>query len=349
MVSFFKLVLIFQIVPFLVNASPQSNHFKQKRLSIVPAISMIGRNSTESFMPDWAYLEIAGWKYETGGGTEHYDWVYAYFDTSGELLYAGDASLDGQNIPWYPSDSAYYLDYSQGFRYQVGHLYNVRFTGSSRVPPYSDTITAKGPDINILSPRPGETVDRSRGLRIAWQPRGDSTTIELWDTLGYYLQYTIPDTGSIFVPPAQLESLALGEIDLTVYRINVQFRSPGYDFMMVTGIVDELLFNLAVGIEESVNRYRFRKNLSLTAYPQPASDKARVCFSAPENEQVAVDLFDHNGRKLCTVYEGMSAKNQTVLTLNLRDRLYQRLPSGVYFLGLTNKKDRVITKFLILK
>jgi len=300
------------------------------------------------FMPEYAYLDIVGFRERLVRDTVNSDYTWAYFDSAGNYLNAGDAFLDNQQIPW--SSGQYYLDYSQGFRYQASHLYVFRVTGSANVPCCTVRVTSAGPNVSITTPEPGDTVIKSQGLRVAWQPRGDTIYIQLSDTVSGSLFWQGPDTGAAFFTPAALESLLTGQLWLYVWRENFSMEYPGFPFTMWTAMCEMITLELAeVSVEEPGTPHLRNRGPLFFVKPQPARNWLEVCFTGRANGRVELDLFDASGRRLCRLYEGTAFAGKEKIRFNLTDVQGRALAPGVYFLQLNGDRSSFSTKFVVTR
>ena len=76
----------------------------------------------------------------------------------------------------------------------------------------------------------------------------------------------------------------------------------------------------------------------------PAGKELVVKFSAKTGEEVKINMYDVNGRKVKEVFGGKSEKSSYVIKLNIED-----LPSGVYFVKMTTPQHKLIRKVVIIK
>ncbi len=299
------------------------------------------------FMPEYAYLDIVGFRERLVRDTVNSDYTWAYFDSAGNPLNAGDAFLDNQQIPW--DNGQYWLEYSQGFRYQASHPYAFRVTGSANVPCCTVRVTSAGPNVSVTTPAPDDTVIKSQGLRVAWQPRGDTVYIQLSDTVNS-LYWQIVDTGSVFFAPATLESLLTGQIWLYVWRESYSEEYPGFPFTIWTTMCEMFTLELAgVSVEEPVNPYLRNRGPLISVKPQPARSRLEICLDSKENGRIKLDVFDASGRWLTCLFETRIGCGQQRIQWDLKDAQGRALAPGVYFLRLKASAAAVTKKVVVLE
>jgi hypothetical protein len=88
-----------------------------------------------------------------------------------------------------------------------------------------------------------------------------------------------------------------------------------------------------VGIKET------ELNISLTAYPNPTTENLTLQISDYNNEKLAYQLFDIQGKQISN--EQVTAQ-QTQINMN-------GLPSATYFIYIVNQKNKKVQSFKIIK
>jgi len=81
---------------------------------------------------------------------------------------------------------------------------------------------------------------------------------------------------------------------------------------------------------------------NISVYPNPARDNVHFSINLTAKSEVSLEVFNVNGQKIATVYEGMMGKGSRDLTWNGSDDSGQEIPAGVYFYQL-NTSDGVIS------
>ena len=72
-------------------------------------------------------------------------------------------------------------------------------------------------------------------------------------------------------------------------------------------------------------------NSAPACWPNPALDRATVCFSLPGPERVTMSVYGPDGRLVRTVFSGSLAGGLAARDWDLRDARGQRVPPGAYF------------------
>jgi len=78
--------------------------------------------------------------------------------------------------------------------------------------------------------------------------------------------------------------------------------------------------------------------------PNPFNSSTRISFYLPRREHVKLVLYDVNGRRLSTLFEGNTSPGLTKFLWQP-----QQLASGVYFIQLTAARERIVRKILYVK
>ena len=88
-----------------------------------------------------------------------------------------------------------------------------------------------------------------------------------------------------------------------------------------------------VGINESI------LNISLTAFPNPTTDYLTLQISDCNNEKLAYQLFNMEGKQLSNV---QIVAQQTQINMN-------SLPSATYFINVVNQENKKVQSYKIIK
>jgi hypothetical protein len=88
-----------------------------------------------------------------------------------------------------------------------------------------------------------------------------------------------------------------------------------------------------VGINETA------LNVSLTAFPNPTADNLNLYISEYNNEKLAYELFDMQGKQISN---GQVTAQQTQINMN-------GLPSATYFIYVVNQENKKVQSFKIIK
>ena len=114
------------------------------------------------------------------------------------------------------------------------------------------------------------------------------------------------------------------QVELSAMPVKYQLRSR----MKVESDVFEIDYTTAVkerGIEKNGNM-----NIAVCAYPNPFNAETVIEISLPDDQHVAVAVFDINGRLVRTLTDGQLARGTHYLKWNGRDSTGKAVASGIY-------------------
>ncbi len=74
------------------------------------------------------------------------------------------------------------------------------------------------------------------------------------------------------------------------------------------------------------------KNISITAYPNPATDEMTISYDIPETGTTRISLYDITGKEIIKLYDKSTSAGNHKLTLNVND-----IQPGIYFIIIKNK------------
>ena len=83
----------------------------------------------------------------------------------------------------------------------------------------------------------------------------------------------------------------------------------------------------------------------LSSYPNPTTGHSQVNFSTPAEGRVLLEVYDMNGRKITTLFNGVAQTNRSY-TLDFDGA---SLPTGIYIYRMTTDTESIIEKFMIAK
>lgn len=83
--------------------------------------------------------------------------------------------------------------------------------------------------------------------------------------------------------------------------------------------------------------------------PNPASGSARVAFTVPAAQEVALRVYDLSGRLVKTLVQGITNAGAHEVVWKGDDANQRRVASGVYFVVLTNATQRLTEKVIFLR
>ena len=88
-----------------------------------------------------------------------------------------------------------------------------------------------------------------------------------------------------------------------------------------------------------LRKYKLGQN-----YPNPFNPTTYIPFTLPKSEHVTIELFDINGQKISTIYNGVRPAGKHVIRFHPSN-----LASGVYFYSLKAGSFKAIHKMMLLK
>ncbi len=83
--------------------------------------------------------------------------------------------------------------------------------------------------------------------------------------------------------------------------------------------------------------------------PNPFNPSTKILFQMPEQNLVLVSVFDAQGRKIGTLFEGVMPAGSHAIVWNGRDEKGQPMPSGVYILKLNAGRNVQSMKMTLMK
>jgi hypothetical protein len=83
---------------------------------------------------------------------------------------------------------------------------------------------------------------------------------------------------------------------------------------------------------------------SLNNYPNPFNPQTTIHFEIPQTGHVTIEVYDIQGRKLSTLYDGISSAGKHDLIWNAANQ-----PSGIYFCRMTIENESVSKMITLLK
>jgi len=98
----------------------------------------------------------------------------------------------------------------------------------------------------------------------------------------------------------------------------------------------------AVNIEE--NKYRCDDFSKLQVKPNPFNEKTSITFSTSKDENIAIYLYDVEGRKIKTIIKGKTTSGYQCIQLSS-----EGIPAGTYFLIIELGKNSLVKRAVIVK
>jgi photosystem II stability/assembly factor-like uncharacterized protein len=186
-------------------------------------------------------------------------------------------------------------------------------------------LDVTGPVVEVLSPNGGETVTRLTLVPITWSasdPAGVTTVDILLSTDG---GATYPVTIAAGVPHTGSFDWNVTQMPPADCRVRVVARdgvgNPGDDASDADFSIDGLV---AVP-EPPAGRFAFD-----SPFPNPGGGATRLSFELPREVDVALDLFDAQGRRVRSVARGTFAAGRHAVTWDGRDATGAPVAEGVY-------------------
>ncbi len=161
----------------------------------------------------------------------------------------------------------------------------------------------------------------------------------------------------IFIAPDDTIYLGVEGIDTTV-ALMIDQPSSGYyhtyapDTTGNWNLVDADIFiraigDLVSGVEENTNApLRFA---ALTPMPNPFRGHTVIKFALPEKQNVSLDIYDINGRRVTRLLNGKLNKGWHTVTWNGVDSHGRKMKSGIYFYKLNAGKYRKTVKMMLVR
>jgi len=185
--------------------------------------------------------------------------------------------------------------------------------------------------------------------------------IYMYDISSFFLKKTINLADSLpypyFITTTRSEGFLIGdyllEVDSNIKYLNTSWYNlpRGVIFYAnelfngsiiasgVTALLDSTHGNMYIIKTDSVGKYAYSgihetqlQSTDLKIYPNPATNELHIVQSATSNSQLAVSLFDVNGKQV--LENIMFIKNTTI---NL-----QKLSQGLYFVRITNANGVIV-------
>lgn len=86
------------------------------------------------------------------------------------------------------------------------------------------------------------------------------------------------------------------------------------------------------------------KFVVLNNYPNPFNPQTNIRFEIPNSGHVSLDIFDIQGKKVASLFDGSSEAGQHDIVWNATSR-----PSGIYFCRLTTENETISRLITLLK
>jgi hypothetical protein len=122
--------------------------------------------------------------------------------------------------------------------------------------------------------------------------------------------------------------------------------APGVEYRYSLGVVTEDGSEVRSQTSTSI-RYVYTLRLSQN-YPNPFNPSTTIRFSLPEENRVALSIYDTQGKHVITLYEGVRGPGSHEAQWDGRDANGSLVSTGVYFYRLTAEGRQVLTKKMLL-
>ncbi|MCA1763539.1 MAG: alpha-amylase family glycosyl hydrolase [Cryomorphaceae bacterium] len=162
-----------------------------------------------------------------------------------------------------------------------------------------------------------------------------------------------------------MDVVVIANFDVEPISLIPGFTQTGtwYDYFAGESIVEENLnnaFELQPGeyriyttveledpdISVDVEEVAFDGGSILKTFPNPFSDYTQISYSLTKGQQVAVDIYDAQGRLVSRLYDGNQTPGEYQLRWNGKNDRGMAVPSGVYLVTLTGTDGVATTKIL---
>jgi len=134
-------------------------------------------------------------------------------------------------------------------------------------------------------------------------------------------------------PVGDIQSIKFGAEDMMLYELNGTTNTWNIDD------IDNYAFDGQANVEESMNIAA--NNLKL--YPNPSSDQVTINYSSTISGNIAISVFDMNGKQVENIYSG-EHNTETEMVWNAK----QNNPSGKYLIKITTE-NKILTKSVIIQ
>lgn len=92
------------------------------------------------------------------------------------------------------------------------------------------------------------------------------------------------------------------------------------------------------------------ETISISAFPNPATDRLELRFSLPiTSEKAVVSLYDAAGNRVATIAEGPGTPGEHLLRIDLRDAHLSTLANGTYYCRLETDNGTTTTPFVVAR
>jgi hypothetical protein len=156
------------------------------------------------------------------------------------------------------------------------------------------------------------------------------------DSCTFKLLASLTPNQSVCLPIKYQNSLTPDSINITVIA---GFFLQSQIGTQVT--IDDLSFNCTTGIDET---YQPLAASIKTAYPNPASSSIAIPLSLSESSDVAITVFDIEGRQLQSIQQGNLSAGEHLLNLAL-----ENLSNGIYYYAVKGRGFDLPGKFTVSK
>jgi hypothetical protein len=149
--------------------------------------------------------------------------------------------------------------------------------------------------------------------------------------------------------------LAPGSYTVTVDKVDYSSTSttasPTYDPTTGAAVNSTVSMSVdAVVTDAPANQPTVPTNYVLAQnYPNPFNPTTQILFAIPQNERVALSIYNVLGQRIATLVDGLLTQGSHVVTWNGRDNRGMQLPSGVYFYTLKASGFTASKRMLMLK
>ena len=110
------------------------------------------------------------------------------------------------------------------------------------------------------------------------------------------------------------------------------------------GAQDVIIYN-ADFVTNTTNFKRHNNNNTLSVFPNPTSNSLNIKFEIPTTQQIQIELFDLNGKKITNLLKEKLTSGQHVLETSPAEK---NIPNGTYFIVMRNKEKFLAKKKIIM-
>ncbi len=119
-----------------------------------------------------------------------------------------------------------------------------------------------------------------------------------------------------------------------------QFTNSGMFFNQSRGIIKSVIIT---GVDD-----KYQEKIEVSVSPNPASNNIDIQLNSPFVQNVSLEIYDLQGRKIKSIYNGQLISGRHQFAWNLINEAHQPIPGGIYLLKTTCELGSDIQKIVII-